>query len=257
MSRHWKPPSGKIVRIRLARGKRLRSLDEFEPPVRTTWFAATGPRPKLPSYLRIAARHRMPEGAKAGLVLVGAACVGIAIAAYQVLGPRHPIADEVAAVQPSGTVRESIAPKFSDSDADAEWAARGEVGTRSAKASGRTTIAGVRASFGYCKWGGGTNCVVDGDTFWIGGQKVRIADIDAPETHDYRCRSELELGERAARDLQALLNSGAVTMTSIARDRDVYGRLLRNVRVNGRDVGEALVADGVARAYAGGRRPWC
>ena len=99
--------------------------------------------------------------------------------------------------------------------------------------------------------------MVDGDTFWIGGQKVRIADIDAPETHDYRCRSELELGERAARDLQALLNSGAVTMTPIDRDRDVYGRLLRNVRVNGRDVGQALVAAGVARAYAGGRRPWC
>jgi endonuclease YncB( thermonuclease family) len=46
-------------------------------------------------------------------------------------------------------------------------------------------------------------------------------------------------------------------MTSIDRDRDVYGRLLRNVSVNGADVGEALIASGVARAYAGGRRPWC
>jgi endonuclease YncB( thermonuclease family) len=119
------------------------------------------------------------------------------------------------------------------------------------------TVTVIHASFSYCKWSGGTNCVVDGDTFYIGGQKVRIADIDAPETHDYRCRSELELGERAARDLQALLNSGAVTMTTIDRDRDVYGRLLRNVRVNGRDVGDALISAGVARAYAGGRRPWC
>ena len=40
--------------------------------------------------------------------------------------------------------------------------------------------------------------MVDGDTFWIAGQKVRIANIDAPETHDYRCASELELGDRAA-----------------------------------------------------------
>jgi endonuclease YncB( thermonuclease family) len=154
-------------------------------------------------------------------------------------------------------VRESVVPQFSDDDADAEWAARGEGRTRSAKASGRTAVAGVRASFSYCKWGGGTNCVVDGDTFYLNGAKVRIADIDAPETHDYRCRSELELGERAARQLQALLNSGAVTMTPIDRDRDVYGRLLRNVQVNGRDVGETLISDGVARAYAGGRRPWC
>jgi endonuclease YncB( thermonuclease family) len=50
---------------------------------------------------------------------------------------------------------------------------------------------------------------------------------------------------------------GAVTMTSIDRDRDVYGRLLRNVSVNGRDVGATLISAGVARAYAGGRRPWC
>jgi endonuclease YncB( thermonuclease family) len=46
-------------------------------------------------------------------------------------------------------------------------------------------------------------------------------------------------------------------MTPIDRNRDVYGRLLRNVRVNGRDVGEALVRDGLARWYRGGRRPWC
>ena len=53
------------------------------------------------------------------------------------------------------------------------------------------------------------------------------------------------------------LNSGAVTMSSIDRDRDVYGRLLRNVAINGEDVGEAMIRDGVAREYAGGRRPWC
>jgi endonuclease YncB( thermonuclease family) len=230
MSRHWKPP-GKIVRIR-----------------------PSGDWTRIQSYRN--AHRSMPEGAKVGLVLIAAACVGIGIGAYQVLGPRHPIADEVAA-QPVEAVRESVVPQVSDSDADAEWAARGGGESSPSRASGRTGGGAVRASFTYCKWGGGTNCVVDGDTFWIGGQKVRIADIDAPETHDYRCRSELELGERAARDLQALLNSGAVTMTSIDRDRDVYGRLLRNVSVNGRDVGETLLSEGVARAYAGGRRSWC
>ena len=54
-----------------------------------------------------------------------------------------------------------------------------------------------------------------------------------------------------------MLNSGAVTMTSIDRDRDVYGRLLRNVAVNGEDVGEAMIASGVAREYGSGRQPWC
>jgi endonuclease YncB( thermonuclease family) len=240
MSRHWKPPSGKIVRIRPA-----------------------GDWTRIQSYWR--AHRSMPEGAKVGLVLIGAAFVGIGIGAWQVLGPRDVVADEVA-VQPSEAVKESVAPQFSDTDADAEWAARGDSSVIASRGEAiqpglpRGSTArndGVRASFSYCKWGGGTNCVVDGDTFYLNGAKVRIADIDAPETHDYRCRSELDLGERAARELQALLNSGAVTMTSIDRDRDVYGRLLRNVQVNGRDVGEALIAAGVARAFAGGRRSWC
>ena len=48
-----------------------------------------------------------------------------------------------------------------------------------------------------CFTGGGYNCVVDGDTIWLHGEKIRIADIDAPETHDPRCSSEKELGDRA------------------------------------------------------------
>lgn len=115
----------------------------------------------------------------------------------------------------------------------------------------------ARVPFGYCHRGGGTNCVVDGDTFRIGGEKVRIAGIDAPETHPPRCDHEAQLGDAATEKLRALLNSGAVTMTSIDRDRDVYGRLLRNVQVDGADVGEAMVNAGVAREWAGHREPWC
>jgi hypothetical protein len=33
--------------------------------------------------------------------------------------------------------------------------------------------------FGFCHTGGGTNCVVDGDTIWLDGIKIRVADIDA------------------------------------------------------------------------------
>jgi len=115
----------------------------------------------------------------------------------------------------------------------------------------------VRASFDQCKWGGGTNCVVDGDTIYLEGQKIRIAGIDAPETHDYDCPEELALGDRATDRLQALLNGGAVTLTSIDRDEDVYGRKLREVAVDGSDVGDTLISEGLARAYGGGRRSWC
>lgn len=116
---------------------------------------------------------------------------------------------------------------------------------------------GVRARFALCHTGGGVNCVVDGDTIWIGGDKVRIADIDAPETHPPRCAREAELGNRATLRLRELLNAGAVTLTPIDRDTDRYGRLLRTVEVDGRGVGDTLVAEGLARWYGGGRRPWC
>jgi len=116
---------------------------------------------------------------------------------------------------------------------------------------------GVRAHFSFCHTGGGYNCVVDGDTIWLQGQKIRIADIDAPETHEYRCADEKSLGDRATQYLLALVNSGEVTTAPIDRDEDRYGRKLRIVKVDGRSVGQELVNAGLARWYRGGRRPWC
>ena len=76
--------------------------------------------------------------------------------------------------------------------------------------------------FGFCPYGGGMNCVVDGDTFYLGRQKIRIANIDAPETHPPRCAEEARLGEAATDRLRGLLNSGDVTLSGIGRDEDVY-----------------------------------
>jgi endonuclease YncB( thermonuclease family) len=117
--------------------------------------------------------------------------------------------------------------------------------------------AGERIQFSSCHVGGGYNCVVDGDTIWLKGQKVRIADIDTPETHDFRCPSEKELGDRATKRLQQLLNNGAVALQPIDRDEDRYGRKLRIVLVNGASVGDTLVGEGLARWYGSGRQPWC
>ena len=116
---------------------------------------------------------------------------------------------------------------------------------------------GVRARFGFCHVGGGDNCVVDGDTLYLEGVKIRIADIDAPETHEPKCAAEKALGDRATQRLIRLVNSGEVTLAPIDRDEDRYGRKLRIVKVDGESVGETLVDDGLARWYRGGRRPWC
>lgn len=112
---------------------------------------------------------------------------------------------------------------------------------RGPPATSGITIAPVAASFSLCFTGGGTNCVVDGDTFWIGGEKVRIADIDAPETHPSRCDREADLGRRATLRLQTLLNAGPVSLASADRDTDRYGRLLRIVERDGQSLGDQLV----------------
>ena len=116
---------------------------------------------------------------------------------------------------------------------------------------------GGAAFFRLCYSGGGTNCVVDGDTFWFQGQKIRMADIDAPETHPSRCAHEADLGQRATLRLQDLLNEGPIILEPIDRDTDVYGRKLRIVARDGQSLGKILVSEGLARSWTGSRQPWC
>ena len=113
------------------------------------------------------------------------------------------------------------------------------------------------ASFGFCLAGGGVNCVVDGDTLYYRGAKIRIADIDTPETHPSRCAKEARLGNAATQRLHALVNAGPFGLQSIDRDEDPYGRKLRLVTRGGRTIGQDLVDQGLARWYGSGRQSWC
>ena len=113
------------------------------------------------------------------------------------------------------------------------------------------------ASFALCHAGGGTNCVVDGDTLYYQGAKIRIADIDTPETHPSRCAEEARLGNAATQRLQALVNAGPFSLQSIDRDEDAYGRKLRVITRGGQSIGQDLVDQGLARWYGGGRQSWC
>jgi micrococcal nuclease len=100
--------------------------------------------------------------------------------------------------------------------------------------------------------------VVDGDTFWLGDEKVRLSNIDAPETYQAKCDAERELGQRAKARLTALLAAADGAPGLIREHRlDRYGRTLARVVVNGRDVGSTLVDEGLARPWLGHREPWC
>jgi micrococcal nuclease len=116
----------------------------------------------------------------------------------------------------------------------------------------------LAAAFALCAPGPRTTCVVDGDTFWLQGEKVRIADINAPETHGAECLLELTLGDRATLRLIAVLNAGPFELaTTGSRDRDRYGRLLRVVTRRGHSLGIALVEEGLAEHWKGRRSSWC
>lgn len=108
---------------------------------------------------------------------------------------------------------------------------------------------------GICVDGPRDNCVVDGDTFWLGREKFRLANIDAPELSEPRCSSERRLARKATRRLFQLLVGQELTIERQGLDK--YGRTLALVTASGRDVGEVLVSEGLARVWTGRRLPWC
>lgn len=117
------------------------------------------------------------------------------------------------------------------------------------------------ARFALCEGAHRVTCVVDGDTFWYRGDKIRIADINAPEISKPACPREADLGQRATARLLVLLNDGPFTLApnddGTGRDRDRYGRLLRTVTRDGTSVGGELVSEGLAERWKGYRGNWC
>jgi micrococcal nuclease len=101
---------------------------------------------------------------------------------------------------------------------------------------------------------------IDGDTVACGAETVRVSNIDTAEMPPHaRCEFEADLARRAKAATAAMLAAGPVEIQrDQARPRDRYGRTLARVRLaSGQDLGQALIAAGLARAWDGRRRPWC
>ncbi len=100
--------------------------------------------------------------------------------------------------------------------------------------------------------------VWDGDTVRIGfgtrSERVRLANIDAPEI-DGQCKAEIGRARVSQARLAELLRGREVAIDRVGVDR--HGRTLATLQVSGVDVGEVLVAEGLARVWAGRRQPWC
>lgn len=111
--------------------------------------------------------------------------------------------------------------------------------------------------FVLCSAGSGTNCVVDGNTFWQDGIRIQLADIDVPDAGTARCPSEKQRGVAARLRLQAILNDGNFVLSGSNRRDDPNGGKLRIAMRAGRSLGDQMVSEGLARRWTGQATSWC
>jgi micrococcal nuclease len=84
--------------------------------------------------------------------------------------------------------------------------------------------------------------------------RYRIETIDTAEIHG-ACDYERDLAQRAKAFALDFMRE-PVTVSHNGK-RDKYGRLLVTIRRGPDDLGEALIAAGLARRWEGARRSWC
>jgi endonuclease YncB( thermonuclease family) len=105
-------------------------------------------------------------------------------------------------------------------------------------------------AFAWAQGFGGAVRVVDGDTLDVGGTRVRLHGIDAPEIGQHCTRPDglrWDCGTWVADEVRARI--GAQKATCETTDTDRYGRTVARCSVAGQDLGRQLVRDGLALAY--------
>lgn len=102
-------------------------------------------------------------------------------------------------------------------------------------------------------------CVVDGDTLWLAGENIRLQAFDTPEPQTAICGGDAEvaLARRASGRLLQLLNENDWTIERFGLDSTRSKRRLATIRIHGQDVGDILIAEGLARRWPDGAEFWC
>jgi len=93
--------------------------------------------------------------------------------------------------------------------------------------------------------------IINGDTINVRGERIRILNIDAPESFRSRCEAELKLALRTKERLGELLHSGPVEIEREGQDR--YRRTLATLSVREGDVCLVLVQERLALPWQDGR----
>lgn len=101
-------------------------------------------------------------------------------------------------------------------------------------------------------------CIVDGDTIWLEGKNLRLMSFDTPEPHSAICggSAEVALAKQASKRLRELLNNNAFSVETFGLD-GTGKRILATIRIAGRDVGDILIEEGLARRWPDGDEWWC
>lgn len=101
--------------------------------------------------------------------------------------------------------------------------------------------------------------VVDGDTLRdAAGERYRVENIDAPERGGRaECAEERALAEASHAYVQAWV-AGARQVEAIpVGRRDRYGRVVARIEIDGVDLGERLIARGLAQPWRGRKADFC
>ena len=103
--------------------------------------------------------------------------------------------------------------------------------------------------------------VYDGDTFRVHLAckygvfcktiPIRVRGVDCPEMKGVPPETK-ELAKKAKKFTKDFLTSGKILLRNCGRDK--YFRLLCDVKVNGRNLGEELIKEGLAVPYDGGTK---
>lgn len=110
----------------------------------------------------------------------------------------------------------------------------------------------------FCGKGARINCLVDGDTIWIDGKKLRLTGYDTPEPTTNICggKAEIALAKKASARVLDLLNTQSWGVKYSGKF-DKYDRELVSIDVAGQDLGAILIAERLARKFPNGDEFWC